>query len=120
MVNEPISNLTRSDEAQLYQYRSRIELGQSAAAAAEMAKAGTKGPGFEAVKAYAEYRSGNKTKALEDINKLIQTETDDNTVQVIGATMLYSEGQTDEALELLSKHENNLEAYSHWIERVDD
>lgn len=122
-MNEPISNLTRSDEAQLYQYRSRIELGQSAAAAAaaaEMAKAGTKGPGFEAVKAYAEYRSGNKTKALEDINKLIQTETDDNTVQVIGATMLYSEGQTDEALELLSKHENNLEAYGHWIEGVDD
>jgi coatomer subunit epsilon len=120
VVDEPINNLTRSDEARLYQYRSRIELGQSAAVAAEMAKAGTTEAAFEAVKTYAQYRSGNKAKAVEDINKLIQTEADDNTVQVIGATVLYSEGQTDEALELLSKHENNLEAYDRCIERAEE
>jgi coatomer subunit epsilon len=109
-VNEPIKHLTRSDDAQLYQYRSRIELGQAAEVAVEMAEAGSTGGGFEAVKAYAEYRSGEKAKALEDIDELIQADAEDTTVQVIGATVLYLEGRIDEALELLSRHENNLEA----------
>jgi hypothetical protein len=102
--------LTRSDEAALYKYRSRIELGQSAQVAAEMAEAGSTGAGFEAVKAYAEYRSGETAKGVEDITELIQASADDGTVQVIGATVLYREGRIDEALELLSHHENNLEA----------
>lgn len=110
VVAEPINNLTRSDEARLYQYRSRIELGQSAQVAAEMGEAGTTGAGFDAVKVYAEYRSGQKEKAVEDINELIQADADDDTVQVIGGTILYLEGRIDEALELLSNHENNLEA----------
>jgi coatomer subunit epsilon len=111
VLNEPINNLTRSDEAHLYQYRSRIELGQVSAVAAEMSEAGSTGAGFEAVKAYAAYRAGQKAKALEDINELILTDADDNTVQVLGATILHLEGRADEALDLLSKHENNLEAY---------
>ena len=102
--------MTRTHEAQLYQYRSRIELGQSAQVAAEMGEAGTTGAGFDAVKAYAEYRSGQKEKAVEDISELIQADADDDTVQVIGGTILYLEGRIDEALELLSNHENNLEA----------
>ena len=75
-----------------------------------MGEAGTTGAGFDAVKAYAEYRSGQKEKAVEDINELIQADADDDTVQVIGGTVLYLEGRVDEALELLSNHENNLEA----------
>lgn len=109
-MNEPVSNLTRSHEAQLYKYRSRIELGQSAQVATEMGEAGTTGAGFDAVKAYAEYRSGQKEKAVEDICELIQADADDDTVQVIGGTILYLESRIDEALELLSNHENNLEA----------
>lgn len=111
MVNEPVANMSRSDEAQLYKYRSRIELGQAAQVASEMSAAGSTGAGFEAVKAYAEYRSGEKEKPVEDISELIQADSEDDTVQVIGATIMYSEGRVDEALELLSKHENNLEAY---------
>ena len=118
VVDEPINNLTRSDEAQLYKYRARIELGQSAAVAAEMAKVGNTSAGFEAVKAYANYQSGDKAKAVHDINELIQAHADDNTVQVIGATVMYLEGHADEALELLSKHENNLEAYSFYDKRI--
>ena len=102
--------MSRSDEAALYKYRSRIELGQSAQVATEMAKAGSTGAGFEAVKAYAEYRSGKTAKSVEDITELIRAHADDDTVQVIGATVLYREGRIDEALELLSQHENNLEA----------
>jgi thioredoxin-like negative regulator of GroEL len=113
VVEESVDNLTRSDEAQLYKYRARIELGEAAAVAAEMQEVGTTGAGFEVVRAFADYRSGTKTKAVEDIEELIQADSDDNTVQVVGATVLYLEGRIDEALELLSKHENNLEAYVH-------
>jgi len=110
VINEPVDNIPRSDEAQLYKYRARIELGEAAKVAAEMLEAGPTGGGFEAVKAYADYRSGKKEQAVEDINELIQADAEDDTVQVIGATVLYCEGRIDEALELLSKHENNLEA----------
>ena len=116
MVNEPIENLTRADEAALYQYRSRIELGQSAQVATEMAKAASTGTGFEAVKVYADYRSGEKAKAVENINKLIEAHAEDHTVQVIGATILCLEERVDEAMDLLSQHENNLEAYVPLIE----
>ena len=75
-----------------------------------MEDAGTTGAGFEAVKAYAEYKMGNKEKAIQELEELIQADADDGTVQVIGATMLYGEGRTEEAFGLLSKHENNLEA----------
>lgn len=106
-----MDNLTRTDDAQLYKYRARIELGEAAAVAVEMEEAGTTGAGFEAVRAYADYRAGKKEKAIKDIEELIQADADDNTVQVIAATVLVNEGRTDEALELLSCHENNLEAY---------
>jgi coatomer subunit epsilon len=76
-----------------------------------MDSAGTTGAGFEVVKAFAEYCSGEKTKSVADIEELIQADGDDSTVQVIGATVLYAEGKVSEALELLMRHENNLEAY---------
>jgi hypothetical protein len=75
-----------------------------------MGGAESTGAGFNAVKAYAKYRLGQKEKGVEDISKLIQADANDNTVQVIGGTILYLEGRIDEALELLSNHENNLEA----------
>lgn len=120
VVNEPVANMLRSDEAQLYKYRSRIELGQAKQVAEEMSEAGSTGAGFEAVKAYAEYRAGEKEKAVEDISELIQADSEDDTVQVIGATILYLEGRLDEALGLLSKHENNLEASAYFMTLAHD
>jgi len=79
--------------------------------AAEMVEVGSTGAGFNAVKAYAEYRSEDKRKAVEDMLELIQADPEDDVVQVVGATVLCLEDRTDEALDLLSKHENNLEAY---------
>jgi coatomer protein complex subunit epsilon len=111
VLDEPADNLTRSDDAQVYKYRARIELGEASTVAAEMQEVGTTGAAFEAVRAYAEYRAGNKESAVKDIEELIQADADDNTVQVIAATVLVNEGRTDEALDLLSNHENNLEAY---------
>jgi predicted Zn-dependent protease len=111
VIAEPVDNLTRSDEGQLYKYRARIELGQAPAVVAEMEDVGTTGAGFEAVKAYAEYRMGQREKAMTELGELIQADADDNTVQVLGATMLSTEGRMEEAFDLLSQHENNLEAY---------
>ena len=111
VLNEQIGSLSRSDLAQIYQYRSRIELGQASQVVEEMGEAGSTGAGFDAIKAYAEYRSGDTQRAVEDMLELIQADPEDDVVQVIGATVLTLEGRTDEALELLSKHENNLEAY---------
>jgi predicted Zn-dependent protease len=112
VIAEPVDNLTRSDEGQLYKYRARIELGQAPVVVAEMEDVGTTGAGFEAVKAYAEYRMGQREKAMTELGELIQADADDNTVQVLGATMLSTEGRMEEAFDLLSQHENNLEAYS--------
>jgi coatomer protein complex subunit epsilon len=111
VLNEPIGSLSRSDLAQIYQYRSRIELGQASQVVEEMGQAGSTGGGFDAIKVFAEYRSGDKQRAVEDMVELIQADPEDDVVQVIGATVLSLEGRTDEALELLSKHENSLEAY---------
>jgi len=111
VLQESTDGLTRSDDAQLYKYRARIELGEASTVAAEMQEVGTTGAGFEAVRAYANYRAGNKETAVKDLEELIQADADDNTVQVLAATVLVNEGRTDEALELLSNHENNLEAY---------
>jgi len=110
LLKEPTSNLTRSDEAALYKYRARIELGDAKGVATEMNSAGSTGASFEAVKAYAEYLSGEREKGMEDIEELVAADGDDSTVQVIGGTMLYNEGKVTEALELLMRHENNLEA----------
>lgn len=106
-----MDNSTRSDDAQLYKYRARIELGEASAVASEMQEVGTTGAGFDAVRAYADYQTGKKETAVKDIEELIQADADDSTVQVVAATVLFNEGRTDEALELLMNHENNLEAY---------
>ena len=68
------------------------------------------GPDFEAVKAFAEYTTGNTDAAVAAIESLTESAADNATVQVLGATVLQAEGRSDEALALLSKHQGNLEA----------
>ena len=78
-----------------------------------MGSVGSTGVGFEAVKTYAEYCSGKKENAVANLMELIRKDSDNNTVQVIGGMMLFLEGRVEEALELLQRHENNLEAYEY-------
>ena len=68
-------------------------------------------PELAAVKALAEYKSGNQSAAVEDIDTIISSSSDNVTVQVIGAIILHLEGKGDDAIALLSKHQGNLEAY---------
>ena len=67
-------------------------------------------PELAAVKALAEYTSGNTSTAATDIAKVISSSSSNGTVQVIGGIILHLEGKSDDAVALLSKHQGNLEA----------
>jgi coatomer protein complex subunit epsilon len=71
---------------------------------------GAREPELKAVKALAEYTSGKTDSAVKAIDDLAASSSDNVTVQVLGAMVLDSEGRSDEALSLLSKHQGNLEA----------
>ena len=67
-------------------------------------------PDFAAVKSFAKYSYGNESEAVSEIESLIETESDNATVQLLGGTILQAAGKTEEALSLLSKHQGSLEA----------
>ena len=70
-----------------------------------------KAPDFAVVKAFAQYSLGNTSNAVSEIEKLVETESENTTVQLLGGTILQGAGKTEEALSLLSKHQGSLDAY---------
>lgn len=60
--------------------------------------------------AFAEYTEGEKVAAVTAIEGLVESASDNATVQVLGATVLQREGRSDEALAVLAKHQGSLEA----------
>ncbi|TGZ85537.1 hypothetical protein EX30DRAFT_361363 [Ascodesmis nigricans] len=88
-------------------YRARIAQGEAETVASELE--GAEEPELKAVKAYAEYTVGN-TNAAQEIEALVESSSDNVTVQLLGGIVLHLEGKSDEALALLSKHQGNLEA----------
>ena len=67
-------------------------------------------PDLAAVKALAQQVAGNTDEALALAQKLAETQSENATVQVLAGTVLQAQGQTEEALALLGKHQGNLEA----------
>lgn len=67
-------------------------------------------PDLVAVKALAEHALGDTSGALKEVEQLVSTSPDNQTVQVLGATVLQAEGRSEDALNLLAKHQGNLEA----------
>lgn len=47
---------------------------------------------------------------MKTVEELIESSSDNATVQVLGAIVLQLEGRSDEAIALLSKHQGSLEA----------
>lgn len=94
--------------AKVYTLRARIAIGQVAEVIGELG--GVEEPDLKSVKAFAEYTLGNTDTAVAEIDELVASSSDNATVQVLGALVLHSEGRSDEALSLLSKHQGNLEA----------
>jgi len=94
--------------AKVYVLRARIALGQTTEVITEVG--GAREPEFKAVKALAEYTNGKADSAVKAVDDLVASSSNNATVQVLGAMVLDSEGRSDEALSLLSKHQGNLEA----------
>ncbi|PVI04712.1 hypothetical protein DM02DRAFT_611326 [Periconia macrospinosa] len=87
--------------------RSQIALGQAKEVASSLAKETT--PDLVAVRLLAEYEGGKDV--VNDVKKLVEKEGQGNlTVQLVGGIVLEREGETEEALEVLSKHEGSLDA----------
>ena len=67
-------------------------------------------PDLAAVKALAQHALGDTSGALKEVEQLVSTSPENQTVQVLAATVLQAEGRSEDALNLLAKHQGNLEA----------
>ncbi|KAH7132345.1 coatomer subunit epsilon [Dendryphion nanum] len=94
--------------ARILKLRSRIALGQSPAVVKELAS--EKSPDLVAIRLLAEYEQG-KDGVLEQVTKLVEQQGQENlTVQLVGGIVLDRAGETEKAIELLSKHQGSLDA----------
>ena len=112
VINFDTSSLSTENKtpARVLQLRAQIAVGQANEVLASIGKEGN-APDFAAVKVFAQYSSGNTSKAATEIEKLVEVESENTTVQLLGGTVLQAAGKTEEALSLLSKHQGSLEAY---------
>ncbi|OTA70691.1 coatomer epsilon subunit [Hypoxylon sp. EC38] len=88
--------------------RARIALGQAEDVIADVQ--GESEPELVAVGALAEYSLGKTDAAVKTIEELASTAGDNQTVQVVGGTVLQAAGKSEEALALLSQHSGSLDA----------
>ena len=96
--------------ARILQLRAQIAIGQAKEVLTNIGREGD-APDFAAVKAVAQYSLGSSSDAISEIEDLIETSSENTTVQLLGGTVLQAAGKTEEALSLLSKHQGSLEAY---------
>lgn len=95
--------------AHILKLRAKIALGQSEEVISEVD--GRSVPAIVAVRALALQAGGHAEAALPLAEQLAATEGEDQAVQVLAGTVLQANGKIDQALELLGKHQGNLEAY---------
>lgn len=88
--------------------RSQIALGQAQSVSSELASEQT--PDLIAVKLLADYEQGKDV--VSQANKLAEQHGQENlTVQLCVGMILERAGETEAALDLLSKHQGSLDAY---------
>ncbi|KAL6715442.1 hypothetical protein ACLMJK_006403 [Lecanora helva] len=95
--------------ARVLQLRAQIANGEAKQVLSSIKSEG-KAPDFAAVKALAQYTTGDTSEAVSQVESLVETESENATVQLLGGTVLQAAGKTEEALSLLSKHQGSLEA----------
>jgi len=93
--------------AQILKYRAQIALGQSRDVLSAVSSA--KDPVSRSIKALAQHALKD-TSALELATSLAESEGEDPVVQICCGTVLAASGSTTEAIDLLTKHQGNLEA----------
>lgn len=94
----------------MLQLRARIALGQVEQVLADV-EGEDETPDLVAVKALAGYTNGDIDGAITEVEQLAATDSGNVTVQVLGGTILQAASKSEEALELLTKHQGSLEAY---------
>ncbi|KAL8946277.1 MAG: hypothetical protein Q9222_007307 [Ikaeria aurantiellina] len=106
------SSLSQSNviTARVLKLRAQIIAGDSQGATSSIKS--ENGPDFTAVKAFAQYYNDDTSGSAKQIEQLIESSSENATVQVLGGIVLQGVGRTEEALSLLSKHQGNLEAYN--------
>ncbi|KAF2659795.1 hypothetical protein K491DRAFT_712335 [Lophiostoma macrostomum CBS 122681] len=88
--------------------RSQIALGQSKAVASSLSSEKT--PDLVAIRLLADFESGKDVSA--ELGRLVEQHGQANlTVQLVGGVVFERQGETERALEVLSKHEGSLDAY---------
>jgi coatomer protein complex subunit epsilon len=112
VIEHDLSGLSTENKlaARVYILRSRIASHQAGAVATELEGEADDVPDLGVLKAFAKYAQENNEEAIKAIDAFVESSSDNATVQVIGATVLHSEGRSEEALALLSKHQGSLEA----------
>ena len=96
--------------ARVLQLRAQIAAGQAKEVLADIGSEGNV-PEVAAVKAFAQYSMGSTSKAVSELESLVEADSENTTVQLLGGTVLQAAGKTEEALSLLSKHQGSLEVY---------
>lgn len=93
--------------ARILQLRARIALGQADDVIDDISGEGE--TEYVAVGALAEFARGNKEKAVKTVEELAESDEgqDNGVVQVLGGTVLAAAGKSEEALQLLGRHQGN-------------
>lgn len=104
------SSLSESNviPARVLKLRAQIANGDAKGAISSIKKESA--PDFAAVKAFAQYSLRDTSTATKQIEQLVESSSENATVQILGGIVLQADGRTAEALSLLSKHQGNLEA----------
>ncbi len=104
------SSLSESNvvPARVLKLRAQIAIGDARGAISNIKKESA--PDFAAVHALAQYSLGDTSAATKQIEQLLESSSENATVQILGGIVLQADGRTEEALSLLSKHQGNLEA----------
>ncbi|KAI1441701.1 coatomer epsilon subunit-domain-containing protein [Annulohypoxylon stygium] len=94
--------------ARVLSLRAQIALGQADDVIADVQ--GESEPELAAIGALAQFVTGDTDEAVKTIEGLASSAGDNQTVQVIGGTVLQASGKSEEALALLSQHSGSLDA----------
>ncbi|KAI1806037.1 coatomer epsilon subunit-domain-containing protein [Daldinia bambusicola] len=94
--------------ARVLAHRARIALGQAEEVVADVQ--GESEPELVAVRALAEYSLGKTDAAVQAAEELASSAGDNQTVQILGGTVLQAAGKSEEAIALLSQHSGSLDA----------
>lgn len=93
--------------ARILRLRAQVALGQADDVLKEVAKEGE--TEYLAVGALANFSKGKRDEAVKAVEELAESDEgqDNGVVQVLGGTVLAAAGKSEEALQLLGRHQGN-------------